>query len=442
VAPLKALSMPLWLLRSKAHLKERIAAHVELDVTSLPYDIRVLELIDEHRRAGRRVVLVTATHRKFAQQIADHLGVFDEVLSTDGDSNLSGSTKREALVERYGERGFDYVGNSSADVEVWRAAGHAYIANPEAGVTKAASRVSNVAKVIEPRTRWSAYLRLMRPHQWAKNLLIFVPLFLGHQASNVGLLLQALLAFVAFGLTASSVYVLNDLLDLEADRHHVRKRHRPLASGLVSVKHGLVMAPLLLGAALIMALQLPWMFLVTLAVYYILTLAYSLYVKRLVMLDVVTLAGLYTMRILAGAAVTGLPLSFWLLAFSLFLFLSLALVKRYSELMVMKDEGKATAKGRGYQVSDLSMLSSLGAASGYIAVLVMALYINSPDVLRLYHRPELLWLTCPALLFWVGRIWVLAHRGVVHDDPVVFALRDRWSQLMGAFLLVVVLAAT
>lgn len=438
----KGLLMPIWLLRGKAHLKERIAAHADIDVSLLPYDERVLKLIEERRSAGQRIVLATATHHKFAQQIADHLGVFDEVISTQGGANLSGERKRQRLVERFGEGGFDYVGNSRDDLEVWKSAGKGFVANPDAGVVKAASSVVGVETVFDSRTRWSAYLRQVRLHQWAKNVLIFVPLILAHQTSNPALLWPTILAFIAFGLTASSVYVLNDLLDLEADRHHVRKRHRPLAAGHMPIMHGVLLAPLLLASALLISLSLPWLFLATLCSYYALTVAYSAYLKRREMLDVVTLAGLYTTRILAGAAVTGVTLSFWLLAFSLFFFLSLALVKRYSELVVMRGQGLMVAKGRGYQVADLSMLSSLGAASGYIAVLVMALYINSPEVRRLYSHPEILWLSCPALLFWVGRIWILAHRGSVHDDPVVFALRDRWSQVLGVFLLVIVLAAT
>ncbi len=438
----KALLMPVWLLRGKAYLKERIAEHAQLDVSVLPYDERVLELIAERRQAGQRIVLATASHQHFAQRIADHLGVFDEVVATQGSDNLSGAHKRNRLVELYGERGYDYAGNSRDDLEVWKSARKAIVVNASAGLAKAAAGVAQVDKLLESRTRWSAYLRQVRLHQWAKNMLIFVPLILAHQTSNPALLWQTVLAFIAFGLTASSVYVLNDLLDLEADRHHVRKRRRPLAAGHVPIKHGVLLAPLLLVAALLISLTLPWLFLATLCSYYALTLAYSTYLKRLEMLDVVTLAGLYTTRILAGGAVTGVPLSFWLLAFSLFLFLSLALVKRYSELVLMRGQGLLEAKGRGYQVSDLSMLSSLGASSGYIAVLVMALYINSPEVRRMYTTPEILWLSCPALLFWVGRIWILAHRGSVHDDPVVFALRDRWSQVLGIFLLVIVFAAT
>lgn len=440
--PLRGLMMPMWLLRGKAHLKERIASHTELDVSLLPYDERVLRLITERREAGQRIVLSTASHQKFAQQIADHLGLFDEVLSTEGDTNLAGVNKRKRLVERFGERGFDYIGNSRDDLEVWKFASGGILASPGIGVEKGARDVVRVDKVFKTRTTWTAYLRQMRLHQWAKNLLVFVPLILAHQTSNLALLSQAVFAFIAFGLAASSVYVLNDLLDLEADRHHLRKRHRPLASGVVPIIHGVLLAPILLATAFLVAIKISWGFFLVLAVYYALTVAYSTFLKRRVMLDVVTLAALYTTRILAGAAVTGVPLSFWLLAFSLFLFLSLALVKRYSELVVMRGQGLLEARGRGYQVADLTILSSLGAASGYIAVLVMALYINSPEVRDLYQRPEILWLSCPALLFWVGRIWILAHRGNVHDDPVVFALGDRWSQVLGAFLLAVVLLAT
>jgi 4-hydroxybenzoate polyprenyltransferase/phosphoserine phosphatase len=439
--PWQALHMPAWLLRGKPVLKERIASRAEVDATLLPYDARVLELIEQARAAGMRIVLATASHRRFAQQVADHLGVFDEVIATEGDTNLSGEHKRQRLVERFGERGFAYVGNSRDDLAVWRSAARGYVVNAPGAVLRAAQRIVKVERVMPREAGMLAYLRQLRLHQWTKNLLLFLPLILAHQVHDLGLLLQTFLGFVAFGLTASCVYIVNDLLDLEADRHHIRKRLRPLAAGHVPIHHAVVLAPLLLLAALLICLLLPWKFLAALTGYFALTVAYSSYLKRRVMLDVVTLAALYTARILAGAAVTDIALSFWLLAFSTFLFLSLALVKRCSELVVMRNQGLLQAKGRGYQVADLMVLVSLGGASGYLAVLVMALYINSPEVRQLYSRPELLWLVCPAFLYWTGRVWILAHRGKVHDDPIVFALRDRVSQLLALFTFVLVLAA-
>jgi 4-hydroxybenzoate polyprenyltransferase/phosphoserine phosphatase len=440
--PWKALRTPAWLFQGKHVLKTQIAIYADIDVSLLPYDERVLDLVKQARRSGARTVLATASHHRYAQQVADHLGLFDEVIATDGNVNLSGEKKRQRLVDRFGEAGFDYVGNSRDDLAVWRSASSAYVVNAHAGVARAADRVVKVQRVFHRSGGVPAYLRQLRLHQWTKNLLLFVPLVLAHQAHDLGLLLQALLGFIAFGLTASCVYIVNDLLDLDADRHHVRKRLRPLAAGLVPIDHAVAIAPLLLLGAALLCLVLPWEFSVALAGYFTLTVAYSTYLKRRLMLDVVTLAALYTARLLAGAAVTGVALSFWLLAFSTFLFLSLALVKRCSELVVMRNQGLLHAKGRGYQVADLMVLLSLGGASGYLSVLVMALYINSPEVRQMYSRPELLWLVCPAFLYWIGRVWILAHRGKVHDDPIVFALRDRVSQLLALFMFVLVLGAT
>jgi 4-hydroxybenzoate polyprenyltransferase len=291
-------------------------------------------------------------------------------------------------------------------------------------------------------SRLGVYLRALRLHQWVKNLLVFVPLAAAHKLGNPELLAKAALAFVAFGLCASSVYVLNDLLDLPADRAHARKRQRPFASGAASVRVGVVLIPLLLAAAAAIATMLPLAFLATLAVYHVTTLAYSLWLKGKLMIDVLVLAGLYTLRILAGAAAVAIVPSFWLIAFSMFLFLSLAMVKRYSELLELRDAGVTNARGRGYEVTDLATLQSLGAAAGYCAVLVLALYINSNDVRINYTHPNRIWLLCPLLLYWVSRMWQRAGRGQMHDDPLVFALKDRISRYVGAAGVIVMLAAS
>jgi 4-hydroxybenzoate polyprenyltransferase len=282
----------------------------------------------------------------------------------------------------------------------------------------------------------------MRLHQWLKNLLAFLPLAGAHQLSNWSLLQQAALAFVAFGLCASSVYILNDLMDLESDRLHPRKRKRPFAAGLVSPLTGLALAALLLMVAFSLALAMQPAFVGWLGVYFAVTIAYTFFLKRRVLVDCLTLGGLYTLRIVAGGAAVGVPPSFWLLAFSLFLFLSLAFVKRYSELILVAKAAKLEAHGRGYQAGDLSIVQAMGVASGFTAVMLMALYINGDTVLKLYSRPEVLWLTIPVLLYWVSRMWMQAHRGNLDDDPVIFAVRDRYSLACGALFVAVLWAAT
>jgi 4-hydroxybenzoate polyprenyltransferase len=327
------------------------------------------------------------------------------------------------------------MANEAIDLDVWAHARKGILVDTPRGVVARASALTEVDRVLERRLGGpSAYIKALRPHQWLKNLLLFVPLFAAHQAGDISLLVDTAIGFVAYGLAASSAYIINDLLDLTSDRHHPRKRLRPFASGNVPILHGIGLAVGLLGIAIGLSFALTAWFRAVLLVYVVSTLAYSLWLKRLVLVDVLTLAGLYTLRILAGAAIMRAAPSFWLLAFSMFIFLSLALVKRYSELMVVRDDRGTAAKGRGYEVDDLSVLVSLGAASGYLSVLVAALYVNSSDVVKLYSRPEALWLVCPLLLFWTSRVWILAHRGLMHDDPVVFAVSDRWSLVVGALV--------
>lgn len=441
-----ALLQPIsWIARGKAALKAGLASSVHLDVSALPYDQAVIELIESERREGRSIVLATASHHSLAERVAKHLNLFDEVFATNGHCNLSAHQKRDLLVERYGQAGFDYAGNSHDDLCVWAAARKAYVVNPEPGVLSRAKSLANVEQVIQSnRAGLRDWLKALRLHQWMKNLLIFVPLLAAHQLANPLMWLQGLAAFFVFGFCASSVYILNDLLDLADDRHHQTKRHRPFAAGQISIKSGLIAFPVLLFWAFSGALWLlPWNFAGVLLAYYLSTLTYSLVLKRYMAIDVIALALLYSMRIIAGASAFGLALTFWLLAFSMFMFLSLALVKRYAELREARRKGYSEkTRGRGYYPDDLEMVSSLGAASGYLAVMVMALYIHEQTTAALYAHPKLIWLACPLLLFWVTRVWMLTHRGLMHEDPVVFAVRDRVSLVVGAlFGLVFVIAA-
>lgn len=435
----------LWLARGgKPGLKARLADATNVDVTVLPYDATVLEWLKAEREAGRSLVLATASHERYAHAISAHLGIFDTTFASNGSVNLSSQNKREKLVAEYGEKGFDYAGNSHDDIAVWKSAERAYVVNPSNGVERAARKIGNVERVIESRPpsvkTWAKSLRL---HQWLKNLLIFVPLLAAHELSVPHLVTAAILAFLTFGLCASSVYLLNDLLDLEDDRHHPVKRKRALASGALPLTWGLALFPVLLVVAFTAAaLFLPWRFCAVLLGYYVLTLAYSMYLKRQVMVDVVVLAMLYTIRIVAGTAAIAGHLTFWLLAFSMFIFLSLALVKRYAELHSMRERGLVKTRGRGYVASDLSLISSLGTASGYLAVLVLALYIQDARTASLYRQPQVIWLACPLLLYWVSRTWIIAHRGLMHDDPIVFAARDRVSLAVVALLGLVFWAAT
>jgi len=439
--PLNLFRFAVWLLRGKAYLKRQIALRAEIDVAGLPYEPRMIAWLRDEG-AQRPRVLCTASDEKLAQAVAAHVGGFDEVLASDGVHNLSGRHKGDELSRRFGERAFDYAGNEARDLHVWRRARRAIVVNAPAALAQRAGQVTEVERVFE-RTgnRLKSWIKALRLHQWLKNLLVFLPLLTAHLVLAPDALLHSCMAFAAFCLCASGVYLLNDLLDLDADRRHPRKRLRPFAAGALPLVAGLVVTPMLTLAAFVLALAISKLFAAALAVYLVMTLAYSFLLKRIAMLDTVVLAGLYTIRIIAGTFALRLDVSFWLLAFSMFLFLSLAMIKRYTELRTLLSTGDSRSAGRGYAVEDLPMVQSLGGASGYMAVLVLALYINSTASEALYRHPTVLWLLCPLLLYWISRAWLIAHRGAMHDDPVVFAVSDRTSRLLLVLAVIVVIGA-
>jgi 4-hydroxybenzoate polyprenyltransferase len=427
--------------RSKDAASRRAGPGTPVDVNTLPFRNDLLAWLQQERSSGRRLVLVADADGVTAARIAEHLDLFDEIAKTENYKGSPAERTRSALVARFGEHGFDYIGSSVADTIVWDASRRAIVV----GDASAGRRIDRNIEVVSvfPGTKPSlrTWIKAIRLHQWVKNGLIFLPALLAHAISDPHVLLQALLAFVAFGLCASSVYLVNDLFDLAADRQHPRKRLRPFAAGLLSARSGLAVASLLFIAAAAIAVVVGWRFVAVLAGYYVLTWTYSLRLKRVPLLDVMMLAALYTLRIIAGAAATQIPLSFWLLAFSVFMFLSLGFVKRYAELDDASKAGKLISHTRGYRDTDLPLIMSLGTAAGYCAIVVMALYINSSDSQSLYQHHKPLWLICPLMLFWISRVWIVASRGAMHDDPVVFALRDRVSLLIVAALGVIVLVS-
>jgi len=440
--PWSLLGLPVWLLRGRAFLKERLASSVSVDAAALPYNDELLEHLRRERTAGRRLVLATASHVAPATAVERHLGLFHEILATREGVNLKGRHKRRELVRRFGEHGFDYVGDSASDLDVWSAARRAIVVDASARVRRRlgerATHVITSARRPLPQLLASA----VRLRQWVKNLLVFVPIVLAHRYFDVAAIRDATLGFFSFSLGASAVYVLNDLLDVEADRHHPKKRLRPFASGELPLKAGFVLVPVLAGASLAAAIPLPSSFLLVLGFYFGVTTLYSFFFKEVPLLDVLVLAALFTTRILAGSTASSIPVSEWLLAFSMFIFFSLAAVKRYAELLRLRAENRAGAKlkRRGYYAHDHEVILHMGVSSGFMAVLVMALYITSDAVRQFYAEPTLLWLVCPMILFWIGRIWLLARRGEVDDDPLMFAVRD-WTTWVVALVGVAVLLA-
>ena len=459
-SPSSLLRFPLWIAQGKAAFKRHVSSSVELDVVHLPYNQPLLEFLRQQHAAGRELYLTTGADDLLAQRVAAHLGLFTGVLASDGTLNLTGHNKLTAFQQRF-PAGFSYIGNARADLPLLTHSVHPMVANPTPAL-RAALRSESVQPArtfTDSASPLKAWLRAIRLHQWAKNTLIFLPLLLAHVRA-VGPAVAALLAFLSFSLAASATYVFNDLLDLEADRHHPRKRSRPFAAGDLSPIVGAVTIVLFLTSSLTLALLLPRVFtalspqfisngqgrfLEWLVLYAVSTIIYSLRLKRMVLVDVMALACLYTIRILAGSAASGVRVSPWLAAFSIFFFLSLAFVKRFAELESLSLRGDPSpalaVKGRGYRVNDLEQLRSFGTASGYASVVIFALYIGNEVAQNLYPHHSRLWLLVPVLLLWLSRLWLKASRGELDEDPVVYAITDPRSLQLGLVVLIIVLSA-
>ena len=421
--PFTLFLLPFWLFSGRASFKRKLAERVQLDPARLPYRTQVLDLIQQEKAAGRSIVLATAADRQLAEAIASYLGLFDIVHASDGALNLKGANKAAFLAKHYAETGFEYVGDSAADLDVWRKAQAAYVVGTSTRAGQAASVTVLKGTILEPRASLRTWINALRGHHWAKNSLLFLPLVLSH---NLALkpILRTFAGFALFGCCASGLYILNDLLDLHSDREHPWKKERPFAAGRISVLEGLIVSMILLAAALGLGLCLNLQFGCALFGYGALTMLYSLYLKKLALIDVFVLSSFYSFRILAGALISATPLSQWFLAFSMFFFLSLAMAKRYSELLHASDLVKAGNSGRGYHTGDRELLLALGVGSSFSAVVIFSLYVHSQDVRLLYSSPEILFLLCPIVLYWLSRNWLLAHRGELKEDPVALAIRD------------------
>jgi len=432
--------LPRWLAAGKARLKAELAAAVDFDAALLPYREDVVAQLRLAQANGRRIVLATGANEKLAHAVADHLGVFDAVMASDATVNLTAERKLDRIMSECGEGRFDYLGNSHEDLCLLDKADAATVVAPDRAADRWQKR-SGAHRIDEDEGRLRPAIKALRPHQWMKNLLIFVPMVLSQEFFNLEMLVGAILAFVSFSLAASAVYIGNDLVDLTADRKHKSKRHRPFASGALPIPTGLKLAAGLLVTSLAIAWILPEHFLAVLGIYLVTTTAYSLFIKRMLLIDVLVLASLYTMRIIAGSEASGVEASFWLLAFSLFFFLSLALVKRFTELQDFGTGAHRSKTGRGYVDADLETLAQAGLASGFASVLVLALYVDSKEVRQQFTEPHLAWALCPLVLYIIVRIWILARRDEMHEDPVVFILRDWRSQLMIGLGAIMFLAA-
>lgn len=419
-------------LSDRAAFKKKIADSVDLDMQKLPFNPQVMALVAKAKADGRKVYLASASDRKYVEALAEALQLFDGVFASDGALNLKAEAKARVLCEAFGEKGFDYVGDGVGDFAVWQKSREVIVVGTSAYVAREAKLRFPHARILGKPIGIADYARALRVHQWSKNLLIFVPTVMAHLLTWAHLL-PAIIAFFSFSFCASSVYLLNDWFDLDDDREHPVKQHRMLASGGLSLLKGTELIIITLLASVGLALTLPEEFLMVLAVYYALTFAYSLWLKHLVLVDVITLASLYGIRLISGASF-GVELSEWLVAFSFFLFLSLALLKRYAELAARAAEGRNAPAGRGYEARDTSAIFSMATASAYIAVLVMALYIQNPLVTKLYASPQWLWGCCIILIYWVSHLLLLTARGKMNEDPVIFVMTDSTSLVCGGLM--------
>jgi 4-hydroxybenzoate polyprenyltransferase/phosphoserine phosphatase len=431
--------LPFWALRGRAFLKRQVAMHVSIRAEQLPYRGELLEHLRLARASGHRLVLTTASDELYAREICAHLGIFSAVLASDGVVNLKGRTKAARLRQEFGEGQFHYIGNDWADLPVWRVAGAATTVSAPARLIERVRHGHNLKAIVGVApSKASAIIRALRLHQWAKNLLIFAPLVLSHRVLDPLVFIKGVVAFLAFGLCASGIYIINDLLDIPSDRAHPRKRLRPFAAGELSIPTGIALSVVLLALGLgTAALGTSIGFVRVLLIYLLVTTAYSWHLKREPVLDVFVLAALYVLRVLGGGAAAGITITNWLLGFALFLFLSLAFVKRYTEVIGQN----GLMPGRGYSAPDHSWMLSIGTSAGYMSVVILALYVNSTEVASLYDRPRVLWLAGPVLLYWITRLWFRAGRQQVHDDPVLEALKDPTSYACAAIALAVLLAA-
>lgn len=433
-----------WLFKGKAFFKDRLAQRVCPKIEALPYRQGVLEFIGKAKTAGKQIILATASDHRIASGVAEYLGLFSDILATEGGTNLSGQKKLKAILAKTGKRRFAYVGDAAVDLPVWQAADTAVLVNPPPNLLKrlAGHRKIDIIRSAQSNGKLITWIKTLRLHQWAKNFLVFLPAIMAHRIAEPAVFMPLVLAFLSLSLSASAVYLLNDLLDLEADRQHARKKHRPIASGTFSLNKAVSLIPVFLVlSAAIALLTLPLPFFFSLFVFLILTTLYSFYLKKQIIIDVILLATLYTLRVIIGAIAVNILVSSWLLAFSMFFFLSLALMKRYSELLMMH-EGLEQIPGRGYMRLDCETTMISGIVSGQLSLLVFALFMNSSGMKGLYGKPNLLWFILPVLFYWLTRMWMIAHRGEMHEDPIVFTIKDKVSYVALVIIALILIAAS
>jgi 4-hydroxybenzoate polyprenyltransferase len=437
--------MPFWFSRGRALAKSKLARIGSLDPVTIPYNDKLLKYLKKEREGGRKIVLATASDRRIAEKIALHLGLFDDVVASDGITNLKGEAKANALVVLYGERGFVYAGNSRSDLPVWRRAKSALLVNTNRSVSKAVAGLFPIEQEFRDRKPLlREFIREIRPHQWLKNLLVFLPPMAGHMLFQATAMFHSLVTFLAFCAAASGIYIINDLFDLEADRRHPRKRDRPFACGELPLHFGLA-GPILIVVALAVGLAVSPQIMLILYIYVTISMTYSQYLKTKPLVDVFCLAALYTIRVIAGGVASHSGVSIWLLNFSGFLFLSLGFLKRYAEYPLRSNTDRESSlmySRRGYKEHDSLLIIIMGVGSSFISTLVLGFYVDSTQGHLAYKTPALLWGIVPLALFWQCRLWLSTVRGYMHDDPIVYAAKDKISYIVMAIVLIIYILAS
>jgi len=432
--------LPFWLLKGKSALKYNISKLVDINPHLLPYNECFLQYLKQQKAEGRKLILATATTEKYAQEIADYLGIFSQVIASSVSENISGTAKLNNI--RRQSKVFSYAGNSTVDMLIFPFAQEALIVNPTQGLKRQLVKIDNITQIFENDSKGvRSIFKAIRMYQWVKNSLLFVPLLMSQQFNNTEALLNVIMAFISFSLLASATYIVNDLLDIQNDREHIRKKKRPLASGDLTIPSAIIISLFLFISSFAIAINVNLPFVYGLIFYLALTLLYSFKLKSYILMDTISLSLLYTTRIFVGALVINIMPSVWLIAFSMFMFLSLALVKRCSELQVLGRGEKESTPGRDYMVSDTYILASMGVTSGFVSILVVALYLNDTQSISQYTYPELLWLVCPLLLYWIGLMWIKTFRDEMHDDPIVFSIKDRGSLLCISSVIIIIVTA-
>lgn len=440
--PLLLFILPFWLISGKAKFKANVANNIKLNVATLPYNQKLIKWLKKEQISKKKIILCSAANQHIAKAVADHLQLFDEVIASDAINNLKSINKRKVLDEKFGKKNYDYVGNSSSDIKVWAGARHAILVNASDSVSKQAKKVATVTKTFSSQTTTlSDWFKAFRIHHWVKNVLLFVPLFTANQTINIQSLSILSLAFISFSLCSSAIYIINDLLDLENDRLHPEKWRRPFATAKLSIKTGIVLISLLIIVSLVLAWVVGSLFFVLLILYIILTSIYSLLIKKIILLDCLALAILFTIRIFAGGAAIAIVVSLWLLFFSIFIFLSMAFIKRYAEIYIQIKYGNKHIHGRGYLTKDASLIKILGIISGCLSIVVFTFYLHSEKVTKLYSEPDLLLFVLPLLIFLISWIWIKAHRGKINGDPIMFAIKDKASLLAAGLMVAIFLLA-